>query len=162
MENKVEVVIGDIVKQNDVDAIVCAANSSLQLGGGVAGAIRRADPQVQAACDAIGPIHTGEAVMTETPTLGKVIHAVGPVWDGKEHCKKELYQAYWSALTVAKEHGVKRIASPFLSAGIFGFPVEAGVATIPLKVIKDFEPFELIRFVCLEENAVYREFKRHL
>lgn len=155
----IEAKIGDLVEQ-DLDAIVNASNASLQLGGGVAGAIRRKDPAVQAACNEIGPIQTGGAAITDTPTLGKVIHAVGPIWDGKEHCIKELYQAYWSALTLAQEHGIKRIAFPFLSAGIFGFPVKEGAATIPLRAVQDYShTFDLIRFVALEKNDVYKKFR---
>ncbi len=149
---------GDLTKQTNIACIVNAANTSLQMGGGVAGAIRRADPsgQIQAECDAHGPIQTGGAAITSGGDLPipHVIHAAGPVWgsDTSEKCKAQLYDAYFNSLKLAHEQGIRTIAFPFISAGIFGFPIEEGAASIPLKATQDFlkqypDSFDTIRFV---------------
>jgi O-acetyl-ADP-ribose deacetylase len=160
-EQPIEQVKGDLLAQ-DVDCIVNAANEHLQMGGGVAGAIRRADGsgQIQAECDAIvdrqGIVPVGGAVLTRGGDLGPVIHAVGPVYSKAfpDRSTQELYQAYLSALTVAHEAGFRTIAFPYISTGIFGFPREEGVM-VALRASQDFldehpDSFDLIRFVSLE------------
>ena len=118
----------------DADAIVNAANESLAPGGGVCGAIHRAaGPELARACAAIGHCPTGEARITPGFRLPAryVIHAVGPVWRGGGEGEPELLaSAYRSALRLAAEHGVRSIAFPAISTGIFGYPLEeaAGVA----------------------------------
>ena len=110
----------------DVDAIVNAANKSLVLGGGVAGAIRRlAGPSVQQECNAIGPIEVGDAVMTGSGALlaRHVIHAVGPVYgEGEEDDK--LRRATLNSLILVNQNRLHSIAFPAISTGIFRFPLK--------------------------------------
>lgn len=112
----------------ETDAIVNAANDSLAPGGGVCGAIHRAaGPELARACAAIGRCPTGEARLT--PGFGLparyVIHAVGPVWRGGGAGEaKLLASAYGSAMQLAAEHGLRSIAFPAISTGIYGYPLE--------------------------------------
>jgi O-acetyl-ADP-ribose deacetylase (regulator of RNase III) len=116
----------------DVDAIVNAANTSLAPGGGVCGAIHRAaGPQLAAACAAAAPCPTGEARITPGFDLRAryVIHAVGPVWHGGNRGEPELLaSAYRASLDLARQAGVKSIAFPAISTGIYGYPLEAATA----------------------------------
>lgn len=121
-----EFVRNDITAMH-TDAVVNAANSRLQRGGGVCGAIfAKADSaKLQAACHEIGFCPTGSAVIT--PSFGLpapfVIHAVGPVWDGGTHGESLLLRsAYMSSLDVARDHSLHSIAFPLISSGIYGFP----------------------------------------
>jgi len=123
------VVRQDITTMN-VDAIVNAANTALQMGGGVCGAIFRAAGarELQAACDKLAPIKTGQAVITPGFNLPAkyVIHAAGPVYrdyDAKES-ERLLYSAYESALCLAAENGCRSVAFPLISSGIYGYPKE--------------------------------------
>jgi len=121
---------GDITTLS-CDAIVNAANSALQLGAGVAGAIRaQGGPEIQEECDRIGRCPVGSAVLTGAGELPcrYVIHAVGPrLGEGDEESK--LRGAASAALSCAREKGLRSIALPAISTGIFGFPLEqaAGV-----------------------------------
>lgn len=134
----VEIVKGDITEE-DVDAIVNAANSYLKHGGGVAGAIvRKGGEIIQKESDKIGYVPVGSAAIT---TAGKlkakyVIHAVGPVW-GEGDEDRKLRSAVISALELADKYGVKSISIPAISTGIFGFPKERGAEVI-LKAIIDY------------------------
>lgn len=111
-----------------VDAIVNAANEVLQLGAGVAGAIRRkGGPTIQEECDRIGHCGVGEAVVTGGGDLPArwVIHAVGPVWRGGDEGEEiQLASAVFAALKRAEEIGAKSVALPLISTGVFGFPIE--------------------------------------
>jgi O-acetyl-ADP-ribose deacetylase len=111
----------------DTDAIVNAANESLVPGGGVCGAIHRAaGPDLAQACAAIGRCPTGEARITPGYRLPAkyVIHAVGPVWrGGAEREAAVLASTYRSAMRLAAEHGLKSIAFPAISTGIYGYPL---------------------------------------
>jgi O-acetyl-ADP-ribose deacetylase (regulator of RNase III) len=124
---RIEVVQTDIVLV-PVDAVVNAANESLQLGAGVAGAIRRrGGPSIQEECDRIGHCPVGEAVVTGAGELAArwVIHAVGPVWRGGDGGEESaLASAVLAALARAEEIGARSVAVPAISTGIFGFPVE--------------------------------------
>ena len=123
----IEVVQGDIT-QEDVDAIVNAANSSLRGGGGVDGAIHRAaGPRLAEAGAALAPCPPGEAVATPAfdldPPIHHVIHTVGPVWRGGDHDEAEvLASCYRRSLAVADEIGAHSVAFPAISTGVYGFP----------------------------------------
>lgn len=117
----------DITKMN-VDAIVNTANTDLQMGGGVCGAIFRAagERELQVACDRVAPIRTGEAAITPGFALPAkyVIHAAGPaysVWH-KRRCRGQLRSAYINSLKLAAENGCESIAFPLISSGIYGYP----------------------------------------
>lgn len=124
----IEVIVGDITTLG-VDAIVNAASRSLSGGGGVDGAIHRAaGRELVRASRALGPIETGEAVITPAFRLPAkyVIHAVGPIWRGGEEREAELLDgAYEASFARAREAGdVRTIAFPAISAGVYGFPKE--------------------------------------
>lgn len=124
-ERKIKLVEGNIALL-DVEAVVNAANKSLKLGGGVAGAIRNyGGPSIQEECDRIGPIETGEAVITGAGNLKAkhVIHAVGPV-SGEGQEEEKLRRATLNSLKIANERKIKNIALPAISTGIFGFPIQ--------------------------------------
>ncbi|WP_262122632.1 macro domain-containing protein [Anaerococcus sp. Marseille-Q5996] len=122
-----QIISKDITKL-DVDAIVNASNTSLQMGGGVCGAIFRAAgaDQLRKACDMIGPIKTGQAVMTDGYNLKAkhIIHTAGPVFDSQhpEKSKELLENSYKNSLNLARKHNFKSIAFPLISAGIYGYP----------------------------------------
>ncbi|MDH4221818.1 MAG: macro domain-containing protein, partial [Candidatus Bathyarchaeota archaeon] len=127
-----ELTQGDITDL-DADAIVNAANTALQLGGGVAGAIRRkGGPKIQEECNKIGGTHVGGAVITTGGNLKAkyVIHAVGPR-HGEEHEDEKLKDATLNSLILADKNNLKSIAFPAISTGIFGFPKDQ-CATIML------------------------------
>ncbi len=122
---KLKLVEGNIVLL-DVEAVVNAANKSLVLGGGVAGAIRKlGGPSIQVECYKIGPIKVGEAALTNAGNLKAkyVIHAAGPVY-GEGNEEKKLHNATLNSLKIAEEKKIKDIAFPAISAGIFGFPIQ--------------------------------------
>ena len=137
---KLILVQGDITEQR-TDAIVNAANSQLQLGAGVAGAIRsKGGLEIQQECDRIGGTPVGTAVITSAGQLPAkfVIHAVGPR-QGEGDEERKLAAATRSALTVAEAHGLRSIALPAISTGIYGFPIERA-AEIMLDETVEFLP----------------------
>ena len=150
----------------EVEAIVNAANTSLILGGGVAGAINRAGgPSIQEECNRIGPIRVGEAVITGAGDLKAkyVIHAAGPVYgDGNE--KEKLANATLSCLNIARDKGLKSIAFPAISTGIYRFPIEE-CSRIMLKVAMVYlrennSPEKII--MCLYGQDAYNTFSATL
>ncbi|GHU56733.1 RNase III inhibitor [Clostridia bacterium] len=126
-----EIVNGDITTIG-TEAVVNAANSALQCGGGVCGAIFSAagERELQQECDKLGWCEPGNAVITSGYALSKyVIHAVGPIWYGGDHGEESLLRScYTNSLKLAKEHGVKSIAFPLISSGIYGYPQEEAEA----------------------------------
>jgi len=147
--------LGDITKE-DVDAIVNAANSGLRGGGGVDGAIHRAaGPSVMEECRRIGGCETGDAVITGAGNLKakKIIHAVGPIWRGGDKGEAGLLKsAYENSFRIAKKYGLKSIAFPAISTGVYGYPIEEA-ADIALKSGKSFEKdFDEIRYICFSKS----------
>lgn len=165
MPRRIEVVQGDITTQA-VDAIVNAANSGLRGGGGVDGAIHRAaGPGLLAECRTIGGCPTGEARITGGYGLPArfVIHAVGPVWQGGGAGEDVLLAGcHRHALELARSHGLRTVAFPAISTGVYGFPM-ARAARIALaataEAIAGDDHFTLIRFVCFgaEAAALFEE-----
>lgn len=150
MAGTIEIHKNDITRLK-TDAVVNAANSGLQVGGGVCGAIFRAAgaDRLQAACDRIGHCPTGSAVIT--PAFGMknnkyIIHAVGPVYSGGRNGEeKDLYSCYRESLKLAKEYGCGSVGFPLISSGIYGYPVKEAWETA-LKACRDF----------LEEHSDYQ------
>ena len=157
--DRMEIVQADITTIH-VDAIVNAANESLLGGGGVDGAIHSAaGPELLAECRAIGGCPTGEARITRGYRMPArwVIHTVGPVWQGGHSLEAELLAGcYVSSLTRAREHGIKTIAFPAVSAGVYGFPMEraARIAiTVTKRFLDDGDMPEKVAFVCFSQRA---------
>jgi O-acetyl-ADP-ribose deacetylase len=160
MPPTIEIVKADITSQR-VDAIVNAANEALQLGAGVAGAIRsRGGPTIQKECDQIGHCDVGDAVVTGAGNLPAkwVIHAVGPVWRGGESAEElQLASAVLAAFKRAEEIGAKSVALPAISAGIYGFPLE-NAAQIAVSAARAFagraQKVQKIIFALFDDEAL--------
>jgi O-acetyl-ADP-ribose deacetylase (regulator of RNase III) len=158
--SRLELVEGDITKQ-DTEAIVNAANTTLLGGGGVDGAIHRAGgPQILEECRKIGGCPTGEARISTGGRLKAkwVIHAVGPVYrDGKHGEPELLASAYRNSLRLASERGIKTLAFPSIGTGAYGYPM-AEAARIALKTAMEFleghPEIALVRFVLFGEAAL--------
>ena len=148
--DRISVVIGSIVDL-DVDAIVNAANSSLQGGGGVDGAIHSAaGPELAREARRLAPCPTGEARITAGHRLRArhVIHTVGPVWRGGSAGEPaELASCYRSSLALAAEHHLGSIAFPAISTGIYGYPRAAACAIAVREVADWLDANELPRHV---------------
>jgi O-acetyl-ADP-ribose deacetylase len=159
MAGRITVVQGDITGQQ-VDAIVNAANEALRGGGGVDGVIHRAaGPELLEECIRIGGCPTGEARITKGYRLPAryVIHTVGPVWHGGARGEPEkLAACYRNSLRLAAEHGVRTIAFPGISTGVYGYPVEAATR-LALTTVRDclaeLPAIEEVRFVTFGERA---------
>ena len=144
----------------DVDAIVNAANTMLLPGGGVCGAIHRAAGlRLAAACIKVAPCPAGEARITPGFNLPArhVIHAVGPVWHGGHANEPELLaSAYRSALALARKDGLRSIAFPAISTGIYGYPL-AAATKVAVTAVRGFTPagsIEQVIFACFNSDAL--------
>jgi len=159
-KHRIEVVEGDITRV-EVDAIVNAANESLMPGGGVDGAIQRAagDGLLRERV-ALGGCPTGEARITGSHgirTARAIIHTVGPIWRGGDHCEDEmLARCYRNSLALAAEHGLRSVAFPAISTGIYGFPLDRATA-IAVREVRDFlaksDAIDRVVFVCFGASA---------
>ena len=155
---RLEAVQGDITAEQ-TDAVVNAANPRLARGAGVCGAIfAKAGPELDAACAALGGCATGEAKVTPGFDLPArfIVHAVGPVWHGGSDGEPELLaSAYRRSLEAAAEAGVRSIAFPAISTGIYGYPLEPATA-IAVATCRDEAPdaIELVRFVCFDDATL--------
>ena len=164
---RIELKLGDITHEA-VDAIVNAANASLLGGGGVDGAIHRAaGPELLAECRTIGGCPTGEARITRGYRLPAryVIHAVGPVYrDGAQGESRQLASAYESSMLLAASHGLRTLAFPAISCGVYGYPLDEA-ATVALSTIErlltQHAEIENVRFV-LFNAPVLGAFERAL
>jgi O-acetyl-ADP-ribose deacetylase len=159
MAVRMTVVQGDITRQK-VDAIVNAANERLLGGGGVDGAIHRAaGPELKEECRKIGGCPTGEARITKGYRLPArhVIHTVGPVWHGGDRGEPEkLASCYRSTLRLAVENGVRTVAFPGISTGVYGYPLEDAtrVAVTTVRAcLADMPSIEEVRFVTFGDEA---------
>jgi O-acetyl-ADP-ribose deacetylase (regulator of RNase III) len=160
MQNEAIVVVeGDITEQ-EVDAIVNAANTSLLGGGGVDGAIHRAaGPELLAECRTLHGCPTGDAKLTRGYRLPAqwVIHTVGPVWRGGHDFEDELLaNCYRRSLAVGLENGIRTMAFPAISTGIYGFPLERATR-IAVREVRAFLEMNLtlekVFFVCFDRRT---------
>ncbi len=156
---RLSVVKGDIVKAK-TDAIVNAANTSLLGGGGVDGAIHRAaGPELLTECETLNGCPTGEAKITKGYKLKAkyVIHTPGPIWRGGKWDEEELLaNCYRNSLRVAEENGVKTIAFPSISTGVYRFPVDlaAQIAVCEILTYLEAHPkMEQVVLVCYDEKT---------
>ncbi|MDP9120193.1 MAG: macro domain-containing protein [Acidobacteriota bacterium] len=165
VRTQLELVEGDITSL-EIEAVVNPANEQLQLGGGVAGAIReRGGPSIQEECDRIGGTPVGTAVMTGAGNLParQVIHAVGPrMGEGDED--RKLASAVRSALALADRRGLKSLAIPAISTGIFGFPLERAARIMLTEIHRYLQGgTKLDRVViCLRGEEAFGIFRREL
>jgi O-acetyl-ADP-ribose deacetylase len=154
----VECVRGDVTAQDDVDAVVNAANARLGPGGGVAGSIHRAaGPGLAEEAVPLAPISPGEAVITGGHGLPNrfVIHALGPVYGQDRPEAEVLSRCYRNALALAEENGAASVAFPAISTGVFGYPAEEA-AEVALRTVRDeaggLRVVRLVRFVLFGEE----------
>jgi len=160
---RIEIIVADITTL-DVDTIVNAANSALAPGGGVCGAIHRAaGPDLADECAKIGPCPTGEARITAGYRLPAkhVIHAVGPVWHGGDEGEDtDLADCYRNSLALARKHGLKSVAFPAISTGIYGFPANRA-ARVAIEAIRGAitaapDAFDRVVLCCFDEASAAR------
>ena len=153
-------VIKDDITQLEVDAIVNAANKSLLGGGGVDGAIHRAaGPELLKECKTLGGCETGDAKLTKGYNLKAryVIHTVGPVWNGGTRREDQLLaNCYQNSLQLANEKGLKSVAFPAISTGVYRFPIDRA-CRIALESLRDYlksdDSLNKIYLVCFDQDV---------
>jgi O-acetyl-ADP-ribose deacetylase len=162
---RISVVQGNIVKL-PVDVIVNAANNTLLGGGGVDGAIHRAAGlKLVAECALLGGCKTGQAKITKGYNLPAkhVIHTVGPVWHGGNRDEAELLAScYRTSLQLCVEHGLKTIAFPAISCGVYGYPIEEAVpiaVRTTLEFLVEHELPEWVQFCCFDKD-LFEEYQK--
>lgn len=155
-----ELTVGDIVDQPDVDVVVNAANAQLAPGGGVAGAIHAAaGPGLAEECAPLAPIDPSQAVITGGHGLPNphVIHVLGPVYGSDEPSHELLADSYRHVLYLAEREELSSIALPAVSTGAFGYPMDEAAA-IAMRTVVDTAPrldhMRLVRFVLFDEAAL--------
>jgi O-acetyl-ADP-ribose deacetylase (regulator of RNase III) len=151
-----------------VDAIVNAANSSLLGGGGVDGAIHRAaGPELLHECRLLGGCPTGQAKLTQGYRLPAkyILHAVGPVWNGGQRGEPEqLASCYRSCFALARQHGLKSLAFPAISCGIYRFPVDRAVKIALRETVAELKSNSEIKeviFACFDAS-VYAAYQQEI
>ena len=159
----VECVRGDITRQDDLEAVVNAANAQLMSGGGVAGALHAAaGPGLAEECRPMAPIRPGEAVISGAHNLPNqyVVHCLGPAYGVDEPSDHWLAECYRNALELADSKAIESIAFPAISAGAFGYPVE-GAAEVAMATVSQVLPrlgsVRYVRFVLFSaaDEAVF-------
>lgn len=156
----IECAQGDITNQPDIEAVVNAANAELRPGGGVAGAIHRvAGPGLYEECRPLAPIRPGEAVLTGGHALPNryVIHCLGPVYGVDLPSDGLLGGCYRNAMRLAKERGIRSIAFPAISAGVFGYPMEPAARIALRTVLEELRittSVQKVRFVLFDGSAL--------
>ena len=156
----IELVVGDIARQEGFDAVVNAANAELRSGGGVAGALHRAaGPGLEQEATRFAPIRPGEAVITSAHRLPNryVIHCLGPVYGRDNPSDERLASCYREALLLAEKNGVRSVAFPAISTGVFGYPAEEA-ARVALRAIAEqaarLGTVRRVRLVLHDERAL--------
>lgn len=165
----IKTIRGDITKVKDMECIVNAANNSLLGGGGVDGAIHRAaGPNLLEECRGLHGCETGQAKLTKGYNLpcDYVIHTVGPVWNGGNQRETELLaECYYHSLTLAEENGIRTIAFPSVSTGVYHFPVELAariaVHTVARFVEEHQKAMDIVEWVLFDE-ATERAYEREV
>ncbi len=157
-----ETVKGDISNQDDLEAVVNAANAELAPGGGVAGAIHKtAGPELYKECRPMAPIEPGEAVITKAYDLPNdyVIHCLGPVYGEDKPEQQLLESCYHESLKLAEQNEISSIGFPAISTGIFGYPPEEAIEVVfntILAELPDLKHLKKIKFVLFSDEDLQR------
>ena len=161
MGYRIQTVQGDITKVDDLEAIVNAANNSLLGGGGVDGAIHRAaGRELLAECRTLHGCRTGEAKITGAYHLSckYIIHTVGPVWHGGKDGEEQLLEnAYRNSMQTAVDYGIRTIAFPSISTGVYSYPVDQA-AFVAVRTVRKFckehmDKIDIVRFVLFDPKT---------